>query len=146
MIAIVDGGSTKCDWVILDHSGKISQKTETLGFNPNIINTIARSAYLFGKKIHDLPHVHTDRVQYSDRSARFSRDDFLSLSAHHQRIWLRTIVGVLSQHAFSLTLQQKNELIQLISGTKRTSGSLTIGPLKLTQKGVTVLLLYTGDL
>ena len=29
MIAIVDGGSTKCDWVILDHSGKISQKTET---------------------------------------------------------------------------------------------------------------------
>ena len=115
-------------------------------FNPNIINTIARSAYLFGKKIHDLPHVHTDRVQYSDRSARFSRDDFLSLSAHHQRIWLRTIVGVLSQHAFSLTLQQKNELIQLISGTKRTSGSLTIGPLKLTQKGVTVLLLYTGDL
>ena len=38
MIAIVDGGSTKCDWVILDHSGKISQKTETLGFNPNIIN------------------------------------------------------------------------------------------------------------
>ena len=38
MIAIVDGGSTKCDWVILDNSGKITQKTETLGFNPNIIN------------------------------------------------------------------------------------------------------------
>ena len=38
MIAIVDGGSTKCDWVILENSGKISQKTETIGFNPNIIN------------------------------------------------------------------------------------------------------------
>ena len=38
MIAIVDGGSTKCDWVILENSGKISQKTESVGFNPNIIN------------------------------------------------------------------------------------------------------------
>ena len=38
MIAIIDGGSTKCDWVILDHSGKPHMKTTTLGFNPNIIN------------------------------------------------------------------------------------------------------------
>lgn len=38
MIAIVDGGSTKCDWVILENSGKIHLKTTTLGFNPNIIN------------------------------------------------------------------------------------------------------------
>ncbi len=39
MIAIVDGGSTKCDWVILENSGKLNLKTTTLGFNPNIINT-----------------------------------------------------------------------------------------------------------
>ncbi len=38
MIAIIDGGSTKCDWVILDNSGKPHLKTTTLGFNPNIIN------------------------------------------------------------------------------------------------------------
>ncbi len=38
MIAIVDGGSTKCDWVILENSGKPHCKTTTLGFNPNIIN------------------------------------------------------------------------------------------------------------
>lgn len=38
MIAIVDGGSTKCDWVILDKFGKIFLKTETIGFNPNIID------------------------------------------------------------------------------------------------------------
>ena len=38
MIAIVDGGSTKCDWVILENSGKFNLKTTTLGFNPNIIN------------------------------------------------------------------------------------------------------------
>lgn len=37
MIAIVDGGSTKCDWVILDAAGRIHLKTETIGFNPNII-------------------------------------------------------------------------------------------------------------
>ena len=37
MIAIVDGGSTKCDWVILDDNWDIAFKTETIGFNPNII-------------------------------------------------------------------------------------------------------------
>ena len=58
MIAIVDGGSTKCDWVILDHSGKISQKTETLGFNPNIINAdlipqeIEKNQHLYFLKEH----------------------------------------------------------------------------------------------
>jgi N-acetylglucosamine kinase-like BadF-type ATPase len=36
MIAIVDGGSTKCDWVILDNKGNIQTKTITPGFNPNI--------------------------------------------------------------------------------------------------------------
>ena len=39
MIAIVDGGSTKCDWVILDKFGKVFLKTETIGFNPNIIDS-----------------------------------------------------------------------------------------------------------
>lgn len=38
MIAIIDGGSTKCDWVILDDHLKTVQKVVTLGFNPNIIN------------------------------------------------------------------------------------------------------------
>lgn len=38
MIAIVDGGSTKCDWVILQNSGAPHSKTTTLGFNPNLIN------------------------------------------------------------------------------------------------------------
>lgn len=37
MIAIADGGSTKCDWVILDANGKERLKTVTNGFNPNII-------------------------------------------------------------------------------------------------------------
>lgn len=36
MFAIVDGGSTKCDWIILDDAGKTLLKTETIGFNPNI--------------------------------------------------------------------------------------------------------------
>lgn len=37
MIAIVDGGSTKCDWVLLDESGDIVEYAQTIGFNPNII-------------------------------------------------------------------------------------------------------------
>ncbi|KEY18676.1 BadF/BadG/BcrA/BcrD ATPase family protein [Kaistella antarctica] len=58
MIAIIDGGSTKCDWVILDNSGKPHLKTTTLGFNPNIINVdfigqeIDRNEDLFFLKNH----------------------------------------------------------------------------------------------
>lgn len=58
MIAIIDGGSTKCDWVILENSGKTHLKTTTLGFNPNIINTdfilkeIDRNQELFFLKNH----------------------------------------------------------------------------------------------
>ena len=52
MIAIVDGGSTKCDWVILENSGKISQKTESIGFNSNIIN-----ADLIPQEIEKNPHL-----------------------------------------------------------------------------------------
>ena len=38
MIAIVDGGATKCDWVLLQENGKeILLKTQTIGLNPNII-------------------------------------------------------------------------------------------------------------
>lgn len=38
MIAIVDGGSSKCDWVVLEKSGHVSQKAETIGFNPNMMS------------------------------------------------------------------------------------------------------------
>lgn len=37
MTLIADGGSTKCDWVLLDHSGKILFKTQTLGLNPAVL-------------------------------------------------------------------------------------------------------------
>lgn len=37
MIAIVDGGSTKCDWILLDDNKDIFLETQTIGFNPNII-------------------------------------------------------------------------------------------------------------
>ncbi|WP_294237962.1 MULTISPECIES: BadF/BadG/BcrA/BcrD ATPase family protein [Chryseobacterium] len=38
MVAIVDSGSTKSDWVILDDFKKVFLKTETIGFNPNFIS------------------------------------------------------------------------------------------------------------
>lgn len=38
MVAIVDSGSTKSDWVILDDFKKVFLKTETIGFNPNFIH------------------------------------------------------------------------------------------------------------
>ncbi len=36
MILIADGGSTKCDWALLDKSGQLVYKTTTKGINPNI--------------------------------------------------------------------------------------------------------------
>ncbi|SDE33302.1 BadF/BadG/BcrA/BcrD ATPase family protein [Riemerella columbipharyngis] len=52
MIAIVDGGSTKCDWKILDESHRMILQTETIGFNPNsmdvriIASEIAKNQWL----------------------------------------------------------------------------------------------------
>ncbi|WP_347372702.1 N-acetylglucosamine kinase [Aequorivita sp. Q41] len=37
MILITDGGSTKCDWVLLDSSGTIVFKTNTSGLNPTVV-------------------------------------------------------------------------------------------------------------
>jgi N-acetylglucosamine kinase-like BadF-type ATPase len=37
MTLITDGGSTKCDWVLLDNSGNTVFKTATLGLNPAIV-------------------------------------------------------------------------------------------------------------
>lgn len=39
MTLITDGGSTKCDWVLLDLSGNVLLKTKTQGLNPAIIDS-----------------------------------------------------------------------------------------------------------
>ncbi len=36
MVLIADGGSTKCDWVLLDTSGEVVLKTRTEGLNPAV--------------------------------------------------------------------------------------------------------------
>lgn len=37
MTLIADGGSTKCDWVLLDNSGTVVLKTRTQGLNPAVV-------------------------------------------------------------------------------------------------------------
>ncbi len=37
MTLITDGGSTKCDWVLLDNSGTLVFKTTTSGLNPTVV-------------------------------------------------------------------------------------------------------------
>lgn len=37
MTLIADGGSTKCDWVLLDESGNLVFKTRTSGLNPSVV-------------------------------------------------------------------------------------------------------------
>lgn len=38
MILITDGGSTKCDWILLDNSGEVVLKTRTAGLNPAVVS------------------------------------------------------------------------------------------------------------
>lgn len=38
MILIADGGSTKCDWILLDDIGSVVLKTRTLGLNPALVS------------------------------------------------------------------------------------------------------------
>ncbi len=61
MIAIVDGGSTKCDWVLINQEGDILLKTETIGFNPNIINVEKIPAEL---EIHSSLKENQDQIKY----------------------------------------------------------------------------------
>ena len=37
MTLIADGGSTKCDWILLDAKGEVLVKTRTKGLNPALI-------------------------------------------------------------------------------------------------------------
>lgn len=37
MMLFTDGGSTKCDWVLLDSDGKKVLETQTLGLNPTVV-------------------------------------------------------------------------------------------------------------
>ena len=37
MVAIVDGGSSKCDWIVLQDNGREYLRAETAGFNPNAV-------------------------------------------------------------------------------------------------------------
>ncbi len=38
MILIADGGSTKCDWILLNKEGDVIEKTRTAGLNPTVIS------------------------------------------------------------------------------------------------------------
>ena len=38
MILLTDGGSTKCDWILLDSQGSVVLRTRTLGLNPAVVH------------------------------------------------------------------------------------------------------------
>jgi N-acetylglucosamine kinase-like BadF-type ATPase len=50
MILIADGGSTKCDWILLDDEGEVVTKTRTKGLNPAVFK----------------PHILKSRLQEND--------------------------------------------------------------------------------
>ncbi len=55
MILIADGGSTKCDWILLDTNGEIQFKTRTKGLNPAVFSETSIRQRLFENK--DLTNV-----------------------------------------------------------------------------------------
>ena len=50
MIIIADGGSTKCDWILLNEKGEVELKTRTKGLNPAVFK----------------PHVLKERIEASE--------------------------------------------------------------------------------
>jgi N-acetylglucosamine kinase-like BadF-type ATPase len=50
MIIIADGGSTKCDWILLSDTGEVVMKTRTKGLNPAVFK----------------PHVLKERIEASE--------------------------------------------------------------------------------
>lgn len=51
MTLITDGGSTKCDWVLLDASGQVVFRTTTQGLNPNMVPKEELIARIVGNEI-----------------------------------------------------------------------------------------------
>ena len=81
MIAIVDGGATKCDWVLLHENSKEELlKTQTIGLNPNIIahdkiaNEIAKNPPHWQKTKHNTklkkPHTNTKKPIHKKKQTR----------------------------------------------------------------------------
>ena len=38
MVLVTDGGSTKCDWILLDSQGAVVLRTRTVGLNPAVVH------------------------------------------------------------------------------------------------------------
>lgn len=56
MIVIADGGSTKCDWILLNYEGEVVLKTRTKGLNPAVFK----------------PHVLQERLDASEDLKKYS--------------------------------------------------------------------------
>ncbi len=50
MILLADGGSTKCDWILLDHNGEQVFKTRTKGLNPAVFKSDILEARLYANE------------------------------------------------------------------------------------------------
>ncbi|WP_010179892.1 BadF/BadG/BcrA/BcrD ATPase family protein [Aquimarina agarilytica] len=50
MILLADGGSTKCDWILLDHNGEQVLKTRTKGLNPAVFKSDILETRLFANE------------------------------------------------------------------------------------------------
>ena len=63
MILIADGGSTKCDWILLNSEGEIVLKTRTAGLNPAVVDE--EELYFRIRENEDLKSIFT-KVQVLD--------------------------------------------------------------------------------
>ncbi len=50
MILLADGGSTKCDWILLDHNGEQVLKTRTKGLNPAVFKSDVLETRLYANE------------------------------------------------------------------------------------------------
>jgi glucosamine kinase len=122
MILIAEGGSTKCDWVIIDNQLKESNRVKTVGFNPYFHNAAFVEDVL--RNTHELNSIKDDVEFVFFYGAGCSSKD-LNLKIHEglQTVFNSAIIDV--DHdlcAAAHALYEGEPIISCIIGTGSNSG------------------------
>ena len=81
MIIIADGGSTKCDWLLLDDEGQQVLKTRTKGLNPAVFK----------------PHVLKERLEENEDLARIQKRHY-TCRFLWSRLWYTNTTTKFTRH------------------------------------------------
>lgn len=92
MRIIIDSGSTKCDWGVLDRKNDLILQTQTIGFNPNLISSSFFSENVKKNKKLDVIYPHRCSIYFygagcgQDKNKIIIKKTFQNLFPHLENI------------------------------------------------------------